>query len=50
MVELDLENVAQVLKTQAEIFTCSYKTAWEQWMHPYFTENTTLEEVMKHMK
>jgi hypothetical protein len=48
--ELDIPYVAEILKQQAYILTCSYKTAWEQWMHPIFTENTTFEEVMKHIR
>ncbi|MGG0187245.1 hypothetical protein [Bacillus rhizoplanae] len=43
---MDIEKVENVLKEQAFIFTCSYKTAWKHYMHPAITERFTFEEVM----
>ena len=47
---MDIEKAAVALRRQAYFFTCSYKTAWEKWMHPAITDEFTFEEVMKQME
>ncbi|MCY9708508.1 hypothetical protein M5X00_31255 [Paenibacillus alvei] len=46
---MELENVAKALKDTAYMFMCSYKTAWEQFMHPAITEKFTFDEVMEYI-
>jgi len=45
--KMDIEKVAEAVKTMAYMFTCSYKTAWEQYMHPAITEQFKFEQVME---
>ncbi|EJQ96012.1 hypothetical protein IGW_01199 [Bacillus cereus ISP3191] len=46
---LEIEKVAEVLKNQSVMFTCSYKTAWENYMHPFITERFTFKEVITYI-
>ncbi|MFA2606336.1 hypothetical protein ABR763_26255 [Bacillus cereus] len=47
--DLNVEKVAEVLKNQSFMFTCSYKTAWENYMHPFITKKFTFGEVMTYI-
>ncbi|MEC0169743.1 hypothetical protein [Paenibacillus graminis] len=43
------ESAANALKEMAQLFSCSYETAWKRYMHPAITEKFTYEEVSKHI-
>lgn len=47
---MELKDVAKTLKIRAKIFVCSYRTAWEKWMHPAIADSFTFEEVMIYIK
>lgn len=47
---LKIKNAAKALKDMAYIFTCSYRTAWDQHLHPAITEEFTFEEVIDHIE
>ncbi len=46
----EVGKVSETLIRMAEIFNCSYKTAWEQWTHPAITDRFTFEEVNEYIK
>lgn len=47
---ITIEDAANTLKDQAFNFTCSYKTAWEQYMHPLITDNFSFDEVLHYIE
>lgn len=47
--EKSAAEIAETLQHQKEVFGGTYKEVWEKWMHPALTEQTTFEEVMKHI-
>lgn len=42
--------VAELLELRAYIFTCSYQTAWEQYMEDNEKFNFTLEEILDYLR
>lgn len=47
---MTLESVAKALLASASFFGCSFKTAWQKYMHPAITDKFTYEEVVKHIE
>lgn len=47
---MTVESAANSLKKIAYMFNCSYKKAWNKFMHPAITEKFTFEEVMNHIE
>lgn len=50
MKEITLRHVGNKLRRRAYMFTCSYKTAWENWMEKKHTEKFSFEEVVEHLE
>jgi hypothetical protein len=41
-----IETVLQILKRRSYIFTCSYETAWKNWMTNDEKAGVTFEEII----
>jgi len=49
VVDLNITKVSEILLNRAYIFTCSYETAWTQWMDEDEKEQFTFNEVMREL-
>jgi hypothetical protein len=46
---MDIRTVSSILKRRAYIFTCSYKTAWENWLTVEEKQGFTYKEIIQYI-
>lgn len=44
-----MSNVIYLLTSRAYIFTCSYKTAWDNWLTDEEKQDYTFDEIMDYL-
>lgn len=50
MIELKIENVAEILINQAKLFNCTIDIAWSKYMHSYITNQFKLVDVANYIE
>lgn len=50
MTYMDIKEVVKLLERRAYIFTCSYTTAWENWLTDEEKQGLSYEEVLDYME
>lgn len=50
MIELKIENVAETLINQSELFNCTIDTAWNKYMNSYVKNQFILEDVVNYIE
>lgn len=47
--DISVAQLADTLVSQSTLFNCSIEEAWEKYMHPYLTKQSTFEEVKSYI-